>query len=127
MSNPHYERLGGETGIRALVERFYDLMDSRPELAELRAMHAKSLKMSREKLFEFLSGWTGGPGLYEQKYGHPRLRMRHMPFAIDNNIRDQWMSCMHQALKETVADATLREELEQALTKVADFMRNRPD
>lgn len=127
MENPHYQRLGGAEGIRALVDRFYDLMDSRPELAELRAMHAKSLRVSREKLFEFLSGWTGGPGLYEEKYGHPRLRMRHMPFAINNNIRDQWMDCMRQALAETVADEALRDELERALAKVADFMRNRPD
>src|SRR5215204_3170834 len=77
-----YEMLGGETGLRSLVNRFYDLMDSSPEAEKIRAFHAKSLNQSREKLFMFLSGWSGGPQLYIERFGHPRLRMRHMPFAI---------------------------------------------
>ncbi|PKM42709.1 MAG: globin [Gammaproteobacteria bacterium HGW-Gammaproteobacteria-1] len=125
MDTTHYQRLGGEVGIRALVTRFYELMDTLPETAEIRAMHARNLKGSEAKLFDFLSGWTGGPPLYVEKHGHPRLRQRHMPFPIDGAARDQWMLCMHRALEDTVADAALRDELEAAFRKVADFMLNR--
>ena len=127
VTNPHYQRIGGEAGIRALVKRFYELMDTLPEAAEVRALHARNLKGSEEKLFLFLSGWLGGPDLYVQKYGHPRLRMRHMPFAIDSAARDQWMLCMRQAMEDVGLDEELRRQLDAALYKVADFMRNRPD
>lgn len=123
----HYERIGGEEGVRRLVERFYDLMDSLPEAQTIRALHAKSLKSSRDKLFRFLSGWLGGPALYIERYGHPRLRMRHFPFAIASTERDEWMTCMKRALEETVEDAALRNELVEAFLRVADHMRNRPD
>lgn len=125
MGTTHYQRLGGEAGIRALVTRFYELMDTLPETADIRAMHARNLKGSEAKLFDFLSGWTGGPPLYVEKHGHPRLRQRHMPFSIDGAARDQWMLCMRRALEDAVADAALREELEAAFRKVADFMLNR--
>ncbi len=121
----HYEQIGGEAGVQRLVERFYDLMDQRADVTDLRAMHAKSLKGSREKLFLFLSGWLGGPQLYTEKHGHPRLRQRHTPFAIGDAERDQWMSCMIQALEDVVTEAGLREELTKAFWKVADFMRNK--
>lgn len=122
-----YERIGGEEAIRSLVETFYRHMDELKETKTIRAMHAKSLKVSEKKLFMFLSGWMGGPNLYMERYGHPRLRMRHMPFAIDESARDQWMHCMKLALEETVDDAPLRDELMAAFYGVADFMRNRPD
>jgi hemoglobin len=125
--NPHYERIGGETKIRELVERFYDLMDTLPEVQPLRKMHAKDLRASREKLFMFLSGWLGGPQLYTEKYGHPRLRQRHMPFPIDNSARDQWMQCMIQAMEDVGIEASLRSDLEAAFRKTADFMRNRQE
>ena len=67
-----YEMMGGEKGLRSLVDRFYDLMDSSPEAEKIRVFHAQSLKQSREKLFMFLSGWSGGPQLYVEKFGHPR-------------------------------------------------------
>lgn len=121
----HYEQIGGEAGVQRLVECFYDIMEQRADLAELRAMHAKSLKGSREKLFLFLSGWLGGPQLYTEKHGPPHLRQRHMPFAIGDAERDQWMSCMVQALEEAGIEAGLREELTKAFWKVADFMRNK--
>ena len=127
MENPHYQRIGGEQGIRALVKRFYELMDTLPEATEVRAMHARNLKGSEEKLFLFLSGWLGGPDLYVQKYGHPRLRMRHMPFAIDSTARDQWMRCMRQAMEDVGLDDALRNQLDSAFLKVAESMRNRPD
>ena len=122
-----YERIGGEVAIQSLVKAFYHHMDQLEESRSIRAMHAKSLKVSGEKLFMFLSGWMGGPNLYMEKHGHPRLRMRHMPFAIDESARDQWMHCMKLALDETVDDAPLRDELMAAFYGVADFMRNRPD
>lgn len=127
MQNTHYERLGGETGVRALVERFYDLMDSLPEVSRLRQIHAPDLGEAREKLFLFLTGWTGGPPLYMEKYGHPRLRQRHMGFPIGTRERDEWMLCMTRAMEETGVETSLREELIQAFFKTADFMRNRPD
>lgn len=121
----HYEQIGGEAGIQRLVNRFYDLMDQRADLADLRAMHAKDLKGSREKLFLFLSGWFGGPQLYAEKHGQPRLRQSHMPFAIGDAERDQWMSCMLQTLEEVVIDDALRAALTKAFGNVADFMRNK--
>ena len=90
-------------------------------------MHPDDLTSSREKLYLFLSGWTGGPQLYVQQHGHPRLRMRHLPFAVDESARDQWMLCMRRALEETVPDPAVREYLDAALYRVADFMRNTPD
>ena len=125
--NPHYQRIGGEAVLRALVERFYDLMDSLPEAEGIRQMHAKNLRVSRDKLFMFLSGWLGGPSLYIEKYGHPRLRQRHLPFAIDSAARDQWMLCMRQAMEDVGIAEDLRKELEAAFFKTADFMRNKED
>lgn len=125
MENSHYQRIGGEPAARALVQRFYQLMDSLPEAAVIRTMHARNLKGSEEKLFLFLSGWLGGPPLYVEKYGHPRLRQRHMPFPIDDRARDQWMMCMRQAMVDVGIDEGLLQELEAAFYKVADFMRNR--
>jgi len=119
-----YDHLG-EEGVRRLVDRFYDLMDTLPEAAEVRAMHPRDLRGSREKLFWFLSGWLGGPPLYVERKGHPRLRMRHLPFAVDDAARDQWMLCMNRALDEVVAEPDLRAFLARQLGRVADHMRNR--
>lgn len=92
---------------------------------DIRKLHAEDLSHSREKLFDFLSGWMGGPQTYVEKHGHPMLRRRHMPFAIGDAERDQWLLCMRQALDEVVADVALRDELFTAFGKVADHMRNR--
>jgi len=121
----HYERIGGEEVVRKLVDRFYDLMDQQQNFQDIRELHAKSLKASREKLFMFLSGWLGGPQLYVEKYGHPRLRQRHLPFAIGESERDQWMSCMTQAMQDLGLEEGLRKELADAFQKTADFMRNK--
>ena len=99
-----YESLGGEAGVRKLVDRFYDLMDSRSEAETIRDMHPQSLEGSRQKLFEFLCGFLGGPPLYMERHGHPRLRMRHAAFDIDAAARDKWLACMHQAMDELVED-----------------------
>ena len=122
-----YDMLGGEAGVRQLVERFYDAMESETQASDIRAMHAKSLRASREKLFLFLSGWLGGPDLYVQKYGHPMLRRRHMPFAIGKQERDQWMHCMRKALDDMPIDEPLKTKLKQAFLATADHMRNQPE
>src|SRR6266498_4536197 len=119
-----YEMIGGEEGLRALVNRFYDVMDSSPEAATIRSFHAKSLNQSREKLFMFLSGWSGGPQLYVERFGHPRLRMRHMPFAIGSVERDQWLWCINKALDESHLDQRVVEFLKVRFAEVADAMRN---
>lgn len=123
-SETHYQRIGGADQVRALVERFYQLMDELPEVQTLRQMHLADLQEVKEKLFMFLSGWMGGPQLFIEKFGHPRLRQRHLPFAIGEAERDQWMLCMTQALNEVVEDEVFRAELNAAFYKVADFMRN---
>lgn len=122
----HFEQLGGETGVRALVDRFYDLMDTAPEAAQIRALHATSLKASREKLYLFLCGWTGGPQLYVEQYGHPRLRMRHFPFAIGSQERDEWLWCMDRALEAHEAPDELKLFLRERFHALADHMRNQP-
>lgn len=125
--NNHYQRIGGEAKVRALVQRFYQLMSELPETHGIRKLHPDNIKGSEDKLFMFLTGWMGGPQLYIEKFGHPRLRQRHIPFAIGESERDQWMLCMSQALDEVVADEVLRKELKTALQKVADFMRNQAE
>ena len=122
-----YDRLGGEPVLRTLVARFYQLMDTLPEAETIRAMHPPDLSSSEEKLFMFLSGWLGGPSLYIERYGHPFLRKRHLPFRIASPERDAWMHCMRQAMDETVSDEQLRSALDEAFNGMADHMRNTPD
>ena len=119
-----YARLGGAPAVRALVDRFYALMDELPEAYTVRRLHPESLAGSADSLFKFLSGWFGGPPLYSRERGHPRLRMRHAPYAIGAMERDEWMLCMHQALAEQVNDPSLRAAVEQAFTGMADHMVN---
>jgi len=120
-----FERLGGEAGVRALVDRFYDLMDLEPAYTGLRALHPAALDGSRDKLFWYLCGWLGGPNHYIERFGHPMLRARHLPYAIGNAERDQWMACMTQALRECSVDEALAQGLRQAFQGTADWMRNR--
>jgi hemoglobin len=120
-----YERIGGDAKVRALVARFYDLMDAEPGFAGIRALHPADLASSREKLYLFLSGWLGGPQLYAQKHGHPMLRARHLHAAIGIAERDQWLACMSRAMEDVEIDEGLRRELYNAFYKTADWMRNR--
>lgn len=122
-----YEKIGGEATVGKLADRFYELMDTVPQFAELRAMHPESLQGSREKLFMFLSGWFGGPDLFVQEYGHPRLRARHMPFSIGVKERDQWVACMVLAMEDVGIDEDVRKVLLNNFFNTADFMRNRQD
>lgn len=123
--NTFFELLGGTEEIRQLVETFYDIMHTDPQASPIRALHPADLTSSREKLFMFLTGWTGGPALYIERYGHPRLRQRHMPFSIGESERDQWMYCMFKAMQTLNVDEALMQKLAQQLYGVADFMRNR--
>ena len=118
--------IGGEARVRELVDRFYDLMDLEPSYKELRAAHGGDLASAREKLFMFLCGWLGGPQHYIERFGHPRLRARHMPFVIDTQGRDQWLACMDQAMGEIGVDEALRAKLREAFFGTADWMRNTP-
>lgn len=120
-----FEAIGGESAVRALVDRFYDLMDLEPAYAALRATHGSTLDSARDKLFWFLCGWLGGPQHYVERFGHPMLRARHLPFAIGIRERDQWLACMAQAMREREVDAALAERLAQAFFGTADWMRNK--
>ena len=122
-----YALIGGDAGVRSLVERFYDLMDLEPAFAGIRRLHPATLDGSREKLYLFLSGWLGGPQLYVQKHGHPMLRARHLPFPIGIAERDQWMACMILAMEDVGLPEALRAHLAQAFFGTADWMRNRPE
>jgi hemoglobin len=120
-----FDQLGGEPTVRNLVDRFYDLMELEPAYAELRAVHGSTLADARDKLFWFLCGWLGGPQHYVERFGHPRLRARHMPFSIGILERDQWLACMDQAMTEVHVDATLHQRLNASFFQTADWMRNR--
>ena len=120
-----YELLGGDSAVRQLVDRFYDLMDTVPTYAVIRTLHPADLTGSREKLSLCLSGWLGGPPLYAEKVGHPMLRARHLPFAIGIAERDAWLACMRQAMNDCVIDADLQASLLDSMFKTADWMRNK--
>ena len=115
---------GGEPGVRALVERFYDLMELEPGYTVLRGVHGPDLASARDKLFWFLCGWLGGPQHFVERFGHPRLRARHMPFRIGIQERDQWLACMDQAMADVELEAALREQLQKSFFQTADWMRN---
>ena len=121
-----FEWIGGEPRVQALVDRFYDLMELEPAYAQLRAVHGTSLENARQRLFWFLCGWLGGPQHYTDRFGHPRLRMRHMPFKIGILERDQWLACMDEAMGDVGVDETLRARLRQSFHQTADWMRNAP-
>ncbi|HEX5635954.1 MAG TPA: group II truncated hemoglobin [Gammaproteobacteria bacterium] len=124
MTDNYFTRMGSETAVRQLVDRFYDLMDELEAARDIRQLHAPDTSEARDKLFMFLCGWLGGPPLYIEKYGHPKLRQRHLPFRIGEKERDQWMLCMTQSMADIGLDDALRNELTAAFFRTADFMRN---
>ncbi len=119
-----FAAFGDEAAVRALVDTFYDTMDTQPAYAAIRAMHPDDLTASRDKFFKFLCGWLGGPQYYIQEHGHPRLRMRHAPFPVDEAARDAWLACMAFAMDDQGIEGDLRVFLDQRFAHVADFMRN---
>ena len=121
-----YQLIGGQATLAALCDRFYELMDTVPQFAALRALHPADLQSSRDKLFLFLSGWLGGPDLYVQNVGPPMLRRRHQPFAIGVRERDEWVACMFLAMEDVGIEPALRQRLLESFFDTADLMRNRP-
>jgi hemoglobin len=122
-----FEMIGGAEKLRSMIDRFYDLMDLEPEFAGLRALHPPTLDNSRDKTYKFLSGWSGGPNLYIEQYGHPMLRARHMPYAIGISERDQWLRCMALAMQDIAIEETLQERLMASFFQTADWMRNKAE
>ncbi|MCE9680554.1 group II truncated hemoglobin [Shewanella sp. AS1] len=120
-----YDKIGGEPVIAALAKQFYLQMQTDPEVSQLLALHSAPLEESEQKLFEFLSGWLGGPQLFHQRHGHPALRARHMPFAIDEQMRDQWLKCMKAAIELEIKEPQHKDAIYQAVATLADHMRNR--
>lgn len=118
-----YEELGGDTVVRQLVEHFYDRVDA--SAPTLRAMLPKDDSVSRQKLYEFLSGWMGGPNLYVERRGHPRLRMRHFPFAIGEEEAVEWLRCMSEAMDEVGVVGPVRNFLDERFAHSAHWLRNR--
>jgi len=125
--NSLYQQIGGDEKLRDLVDRFYDLMDLEPQFAALRAMHPPSLEGSRDKLYRFLSGWSGGPDLYTDKYGPAFLRACHLPFPIGSKERDEWLTCMLLAMRDIGFDEKKEDRLLEAFFGTADWMKNKPD
>lgn len=119
-----FERVGGAPTINRLVESFYARMDSLPEAEVIRAMHAPDLGPTKDVLKRYLGEWMGGPKHYSAERGHPRLRQRHMGFAIGDAERDAWLLCMRGALEEAIEDADARQEIYGLMAKLADWMRN---
>ena len=120
-----YDLIGGEDALRRIVDRFYEIMDSDPEAATIRVMHGDDLGPIRDKLFDFLSGWLGGPPLYFQRAGSVCLNHAHAPFAIGEAERDAWLMCMRRALEDEGVDAEVREMLDKPLFMIADMVKNR--
>lgn len=118
-----YQSLG-EDGVKRLANCFYDIMESDSKAKELLELHPMPLDSIRQKFFEFLSGWTGGPSLFEQKYGHPRLRARHLPFTVSKELKEQWMYCMNKALDQEVDNPVIREHLRRSFNQLAEHMIN---
>jgi hemoglobin len=122
-----YERLGGDEAVRRLCNTFYQIMSDTPQTQLIRTLHPKEIKTSEDKLYMFLSGWLGGPPLFTDKFGHPRLRGRHLPYTIGIEERDQWLYCMAQALKTMALESVFSEQLMSGFVQTADFMRNQPE
>lgn len=120
-----YEKIGGDAVIGKICDRFYELMDTVPQFQGIRVMHPADLSTSRDKLYMFLSGWMGGPDLFVEKFGHPRLRGRHMHVGIGVAERDQWVACMVLAMDDVGVEKELSKKLLENFFHTADFMRNK--
>ncbi len=125
--SPPFELVGGEAVVRQLVDGFYDLMDLEPRYAHLRSLHGPDLGASRDRLFWFLCGWLGGPQHYTDRFGHPRLRMRHMHVPIGVQARNEWLSCMQEAMTEVGIAPQMQSRLAASFFQTADWMRNQEE
>ena len=125
MSHSAFELIGGESGVRTLVDAFYDRMSLDERFADIFALHPVPLEGSRDKLHWFLCGWMGGPDHYIERFGHPRLRARHLPYPIASKERDQWLLCMAEAMADVNVPQPLFDRLLESFSSTADWMRNR--
>ncbi|MBD8556562.1 group II truncated hemoglobin [Rhizobium sp. CFBP 8762] len=122
-----YDAVGGDPTVKALVSRFYQLMDTLPEAARCRALHPADLSGSEAKFYDYLTGWLGGPPVYVEKHGHPMLRRRHFVAPIGAAERDEWLLCFQRALDDIVSSAKLRAIILEPVTRLAHHMQNRED
>ena len=122
-----YERIGAAEKIHDLVTRFYDLIELEPKYHKLRTVHGSTVQEASHRLYQFLSGWTGGPQLYQEAHGHPRLRSRHSSFKIGTTERDQWVACFMQAWYECGLSKELAHECMPSIYALAEWMRTLPD
>ena len=119
-----YEAIGGDDTVRRLTRRFYQLMDELPEAARCRAIHPADLSGSEAKLYDYLTGYLGGPPVYVEKYGHPRLRARHFVAPIGAAERDEWLLCFSRAMEEAIENPKLREIIWAPIERLAHHMQN---
>lgn len=122
-----FARLGGEAGVRELIERFYEVMDSSPEAKTIRDMHASDLSPMVDKLAVFLTGWMGGPDRYRERFGRVVIPAAHEPYAIGPSERDQWLLCMQRALEDVGAAQDLIDLLMPRFAQMAEMCRTRED
>lgn len=120
-----YELIGGEAVVRRLADRFYEIMDSSPDARRIRAMHGEDLGPIKQMLFEFLSGWLGGPPLYFDRTPHRCIMSAHRPYPIGEAERDEWMTCMRAAMADCDLPEEMRALLDQAFLRMSNVMRSR--
>jgi hemoglobin len=120
-----YDMIGGGDVVRQIVNRFYDIMDTAPDAAGIRAMHGRDLSPMRERLFEFLSGWLGGPPLYFQQPNHKCIMSAHRPYTIGAPERDQWMLCIRRAMADCGVSQEVRTLLDPAFLRMCEAFSSR--
>ncbi|MBT8079718.1 MAG: group II truncated hemoglobin [Gammaproteobacteria bacterium] len=120
-----FRAAGGETGLRALVDNFFDRMGSDPRFKTIYDMHPDDLDVSRDKLARFLCGWLGGPKLFSQKYGSISIPRAHQHLPITAVERDQWLACMRESVAEQAFPAEFKVYLMEALYVPAEGVRKR--
>jgi hemoglobin len=119
-----FDLLGGESALRQVVHRFYELMDEDPAFIGLRAIHGRDLEPMKGKLSDWLSGWLGGPPLYDARADATCIGHAHSPFKIDEQMRDEWLACMYRALDECAIPASVQGRLRPPMAALAEFLRN---
>jgi len=120
-----HRALGGVEAIRRLVEAFYDEMDTLPEARRIRDLHPSDLEVSIDKLARFLSGWTGGPKLYSEKYGPIKIPIFHQHLPVGEEERNAWLLCMERALDRMDHPDDLKAYMLRELFVPADRIRQR--
>jgi hemoglobin len=119
-----FELLGGDVPLRQLVDRFYTVMDEDPAFQSLRRIHAPNLDPMREKLGDWMSGWLGGPPVYDERPDAACIGHAHAPFKIDEQMRDEWLACMYRALDDCAVPRALQDRLRPPMAALAEFLRN---